>query len=195
MEKLLGGLKRGLVFVVSAPSGTGKSTLVNMLYREFNCVKQSISYTTRKPRSGEVDGRDYHFITHEAFEKKIEEGDFLEYAKVYSDYYGTSHQFVKEQQEAGFHVILVIDTQGALQLMKSFKATFIFISPPNMDALRTRLNARLSDTNETIEKRLSWAEKEISLAPRYDYHIINDDLQIAYTVLKSIFIAVEHKSS
>lgn len=194
IHKVLGGLKKGLLFVVSAPAGTGKTTLVRMLQKEFNCVVESISYTTRPIRPSEVAGRDYHFISTTEFEKRIAEDDFLEYAQVFGNYYGTSSKFVQEQQKKGHHVVLVIDTQGALQLMGSLEAIFIFISPPSIKELSTRLFARKSEDREAIEQRLSWAEKEMALASRYDYHIVNDHLKTAYDVLRSIFIAEEHKN-
>ena len=193
MQKALGNLKRGLAFVLSAPAGTGKTTLAKMLFHEFDCVSSSVSYTTRNPRPGEVDGKDYHFISQSQFEEKIRSGDFLEYAKVYQDYYGTSREFVDYELSQGKHVVLVIDTQGALQLRKTFKAKFIFIMPPSLSCLKARLSQRRSETPETIEHRLSWAEKEISMASSYDYQIINEDLKAAYLVLKSILIAEEHK--
>jgi guanylate kinase len=194
MRDVLGGVKRGLAFVISAPAGTGKTTLVRMLCKKFDCIVDSISYTTRHPRKNEIPGRDYHFISHEEFEKKIEEGDFLEYAKVFDHYYGTSRKFVESQQAAGKHVALVIDTQGAIQLMGSYDAIFIFISPPSLSELRSRLQSRRSETESTIEYRLSWAEKEMALAVQYDYHIVNERLHIAYEVLRAIFIAEEHKN-
>lgn len=194
MLKVLGGLKKGLVFVISAPAGTGKTTLVRMLQKEFDCVDESISYTTRQPRPSEVPGRDYHFITVPEFEKRIGEGEFLEYAQVFGNYYGTSRKFVQERQIKGHHVILVIDTQGAMQLMGFLEAAFIFISPPSLEELQSRLYARKSETREVIEQRLSWAVKEMALAPRYDYHIVNDHLKTAYDVLRAILIAEEHKN-
>lgn len=194
MSRLLGGLKKGLVFVVSAPAGTGKTTLVQMLCKEFSCVVVSVSYTTRSPRTGEEPGRDYHFISISEFEEKMREGEFLEYAKVFGNYYGTSRKYVEEQQLLGKHVLLVIDTQGALQLKGQIDAVFIFISPPSLSELRSRLHSRQSETPESIEKRLSWAEKEISLRSQYDYHIVNDNLKIAYEALRSILIAEEHKN-
>ena len=194
MQKELGNLKRGLAFVISAPAGTGKTTLAKMLFHEFSCVSSSISYTTRGPRVGEVNGKDYHFISKEQFEEKIRSGDFLEYAKVYDDYYGTSREFVNVELNQGKHVVLVIDTQGAVQLMKTFDAKFIFILPPSLSCLKARLSERRSETPQTIEHRLSWAEKEISMAASYDYQIINEDLKTAYLVLKSILIAEEHKN-
>jgi len=194
MRDVLGGLKRGLAFVISAPAGTGKTTLVRMLCQRYDCIVDSVSYTTRKPRKNEVAGRDYHFISTQEFEKKIAEGEFLEYAKVFDHYYGTSRTLVEQKLASGKHVALVIDTQGALQLMGSYEAVFIFISPPNLTELKNRLLSRKSETEQTIAHRLSWAEKEMALAPRYDYHIVNEHLHIAYEVLKAIFIAEEHKN-
>lgn len=191
---VLVGLKKGLVFVISAPAGTGKTTLVRMLREEFHCVVESISYTTRQPRANEVPGRDYYFITPDEFKEKIGEGEFLEYAQVFHNYYGTSRKFVESQQERGKHVVLVIDTQGALQLKGKIDAVFIFISPPSIQELQVRLITRRSETEEAIQHRLSWAEKEMALAGKYDYHIVNDHLKTAYEVLRAIFIAEEHKN-
>lgn len=194
MLKVLGGLKRGLIFVVSAPAGTGKTTLVRMLREEFNCVVESISFTTRDPRPLEIAGRDYHFITKTEFENKIREGEFLEYAEVFGHYYGTSKKFVEDELLKGNHVVLVIDTQGAMQLMKFLGAVFVFISPPSLEELKARLFSRKTDSSDAIQRRLSWAEKEMSLSSRYNYHIINDQLDMAYDVLRSILIAEEHKN-
>ncbi|MFI5334360.1 MAG: guanylate kinase, partial [Chlamydiales bacterium] len=127
-------MKKGLVFVLSAPAGTGKTTLVRMLREEFHNIVESVSCTTRPPRHGEVSGRDYHFISEKEFEKRIESGDFLEYAQVFGCFYGTSKSFVMEEVEKGKHVFLVIDTQGAESLrQKKFQATFIFLSPPSLE--------------------------------------------------------------
>jgi guanylate kinase len=187
-------MKKGLVFVVSAPAGTGKTTLVRMLIEEFSRVVESVSFTTRAPRPNEVPGRDYYFISPEEFENKIAEGEFLEYAHVFNYFYGTSRKFVEAQQQKGKHVVLVIDTQGALQLMGKLEAIFIFISPPNLDELRARLLRRKADTEEAIAHRLSWAEKEMALAERYNYHIVNDHLKTAFEALRSILIAEEHRN-
>lgn len=192
--QVLGGISRGQVFIVSAPAGTGKTTLVRLLMKEFDCVVESISCTTRPPRKGEAEGVDYFFLTEAAFERKMEAGVFLEYAKVFDHYYGTSKEFVEQKLNAGKHVILVIDTQGALQLMGSYPAVFIFISPPSLEALRSRLQTRSSESPEAMERRLSWAEKEMALASKYDYHIVNEELEVAYEVLKSILIAEQHKN-
>src|SRR3990167_8863008 len=148
MSKVLGALKKGLIFVISAPAGTGKTTLVRMLQKEFDCITESVSYTTRHPRPAEISGQDYHFISVAEFEKKIDEGDFLEYAQVFGNYYGTSRSFVEQKQQEGKHVILVIDTQGALQLIGFLEAAFIFISPPNLEELKSRLQSRRSESRE-----------------------------------------------
>jgi guanylate kinase len=194
MRKLLGGLSEGLIFVVSAPAGTGKTTLVRMLCEEFDCVEESVSFTTRPARANEVPGRDYHFISVAEFEKRIIDHDFLEYATVFDHFYGTSKSDVEQQRRNGKHVILVIDTQGALQLMDKIDAQFIFLIPPSISELRRRLESRKSESQEVIEQRLSWAEKEIAIAGRYDFQIVNDHLKTAYEVLRSILIAEEHRT-
>ncbi len=193
MTGLLGESAEGLAFVVSAPAGTGKTTLVQRLVHEFPSIIASISYTTRQPREGEIAGVHYHFVSPCEFEAKIAAGDFLEYVKLYETYYGTSRQWIKQQQEQGKHVVLVIDTQGALQLKKLFSAVFIFIHPPSLESLRMRLIQRQTEKPEMIEKRLAWAQIELEAAQQYDYQVINDDLEIAYQVLRSIFIAESHR--
>lgn len=191
---LLGQLSKGLVFVVSAPAGTGKTTLVHQLVKEFNHIKQSISFTTRPKRAFEQEGEHYHFISVEDFEEKIAKGEFLEYVKLYDDYYGTSKTWLEQQTALGFHVVLIIDTQGALLLMKQLNACFIFIKPPSFEALKQRLLNRQTETEETLSKRLSWAVHEMERAHHYQYTIINDQLEVAYQVLKSIIIAETHKN-
>jgi guanylate kinase len=192
---ILGGLKKGLVFVVSAPAGAGKTTLVRMLVEEFSCIVENVSYTTRKPRPLEVEGKDYHFITKDAFEQKIKKGDFLEYAEVFGDYYGTSKQSVEASISHGKHVVLIIDTQGAMAVKKCLHAVFIFIQPPSLDILKNRLHERKSDSIESIKVRLSWAEKEMDMASFFDYQIVNEKLEIAYQILRAILIAEEHKNT
>lgn len=194
-HKLLGNLSKGLVFVMSAPAGTGKTTLVRLLTDEFSCVSGSISCTTRTPRKGEIPGKDYYFLSVSDFEEKMKAGEFLEHAKVFNNYYGTSKVHVQKLQEMGKHVILVIDTQGAMQLKENkFPATFIFVSPPSLEALRERLFTRQTESLSVIEERLSWAKKEMSLSRSYDYHIINDNLQVAYDALRCILVAEEHRT-
>ncbi len=184
-------MKKGLIFVVSAPAGTGKTTLVKMLAQEFNHISRSISYTTRAIRPGETADRDYHYISRNDFEEKIRKDEFLEYAKVFDHYYGTSRAVMEEKQKQGKHIVLVIDTQGAMSLRDSLKAVFIFVCPPSEDSLKTRLLRRKTDSPEEIEKRLLQAKKEMDFAPLYDYQIVNDDLEVAYDALRSIVIAEE----
>lgn len=193
MESLLGKHKKGLLFVMSAPAGTGKTTLIRKISEEFPEVIQSISYTTRRPREGEVNGTDYYFIDEKEFEKKIAAEDFLEYVKLYDTYYGTSIAWVKDNLSKGKHVFLVIDTQGARQLRGRLPATYIFIKPPSLEALRTRLVSRGTETEEMVAKRLKWAESEMKAAADYDYQIINDDLNTAYEELRAIVIAECHR--
>lgn len=192
-ESLLGKINEGLIFIVSAPAGTGKTTLINKLTQEFPSIIASISFTTRKPREREVSGVDYHFLSEAEFEAKIAAGDFLEYVKLYDSHYGTSRLWIKEQQQKGKHVVLVIDTQGALLLKEKIAATSIFIRPPSLEVLRERLVLRQTESLEVIEKRLEWAEKELDASVNYDYQLVNDDLEIAYQVLRSIFIAESHR--
>lgn len=192
-KKLLGNLPQGLLFVISAPAGTGKTTLVHMLTQEFPCVVRSITCTTRKPRPGEKEGQDYFFLTEEEFQKKLETGDFLEHASVFGFNYGTSRSQVEKLLREGKHVLLVIDTQGALQLKGRVDAIFIFISPPSMDELKKRLIHRNTESPDSVEKRLQWARHELEMISHYDYHIINDDLSVAYETLKSILIAEEDR--
>jgi guanylate kinase len=195
-EKILGNLSEGLLFVVSAPAGTGKTTLVRMLTKNFPCVIESVSCTTRPPRTGEVEGKDYFFMSPESFEKKRAKGDFLESAEVFGHMYGTSKEFVALQRKKGKHVVLVIDTQGALQLQAlKVEATYIFIAPPDFEILEKRLLGRQTETEQEQEKRLSWAHREMELALAYDFFIVNNELDVAYEVLKSILIAEEHRVS
>lgn len=193
MHKLLGNLDHGLLFIVSAPAGTGKTTLVQMIVNEFPSVVKSVSFTTRKPRSGEIPGIHYHFISKKEFEKKIANNEFLEFAKVYDDYYGTAYQTIHDLLRQKKHVILVIDTQGAHNLKGKIPATYIFIQPPSLTILKERLTNRQTDTPAAIDKRMEWAKRELQEIGAYDYCIINDDLSTAYQVLRSILIAEEHR--
>jgi guanylate kinase len=187
--ELLGQRKEGFVFVVSAPAGTGKTTLVDLLVKEFPSIIVSISYTTRQARPHEIEGVNYHFITVSEFEAKIAAGDFLEYVKLYGTYYGTARQWIIDQQKQGKHIVLVIDTQGALKIKKLLQATYIFIRPPSLEILRNRLMNRQTEAPEMIEQRLAWAKKELENVQYYDYEIVNDDLKSAYQVLRSVVIA------
>jgi guanylate kinase len=199
-HQLLGNLQRGILFILSAPAGTGKTTLIHRLKDEFSCVVQSISSTTRSPRSNERDGVDYLFLTRDAFEEKAKEGEFLEYVELYGHYYGTSKVWVENQLNQGKHVFLVIDTQGALQLQQKEaehallqRVVYIFVEPPSMETLRLRLEGRGTETAAVMEQRLNEAEREMEAASHYDYLIVNDDLETAYQTLKCIVVAEEHK--
>jgi guanylate kinase len=193
-QKLVGNLKRGRIFVVSAPAGTGKTTLVSMLTKEFDHVKMSISCTTRSPRPYEIDGVHYHFLSKEAFQEKIQRGEFVEHVELYGDYYGTSFKSIEEMLMKGLHVVLVIDTQGAIMLREKIDAAYIFILPPSKEELQRRLESRGTEKRDVMLQRLAIAEREMNEAYRYDYQIINDDLSCAYQVLRSIVIAEEHKT-
>jgi guanylate kinase len=193
--KLLGNLQQGLLFVLSAPAGTGKTTLVEMLEEEFFCIEKNVTYTTREKRPGEIEGKSYYFISKEEFEKKIEGGAFLEYEKVFDHYYGIEEKKISDQLKQNKHVILVIDTQGVKTLLtKNIPFISIFISPPSAEELERRLKKRKTETEKQRQKRLQWSYKELEMIPFYDYHIINDDLQMAYNILRSILIAEEHKT-
>lgn len=184
----------GLLFVLSAPAGTGKTTLMQKLMLEFPEVIANVSYTTRLPRAGEENGKDYYFISKEQFEEKIALGEFLEYVRLYDTYYGSSRRWVEEQLALGKHVFLVIDTQGARKVRVNTPVTSIFVRPPSMEVLRERLLKRRTESMEKIEERLAWAKEELLAAREYDYQVVNEDLEMAYQVLRSVLIATCHKS-
>lgn len=193
-QRILGESGKGKLFIVSAPAGTGKSTLVHKLLEEFpGAVEQSRSCTTREIRQGEHAGKDYDYLSVEEFEKKIEAGEFLEHAKVFSHYYGTRTEEVDTLLAHGKHVVLVIDTQGARAVRAKRDAVLIFINPPSVEELEQRLFKRKTESTEVIHERLAWAKEEMAQAVHYDYEVVNDDLDTAYQILRSIFIAEEHK--
>jgi len=185
--------RRGILLIVSAPAGTGKTTLVEMLAAEFPHVVESVSSTTRAPREGETDGVHYHFVSVEEFEQKLSRGEFLETVTFLGNHYGTDLNAVQQQQEKGNHVVLTIDTEGALNLMERLPAVSVFIKPPTHEELRRRLIQRKTESPAVIEQRLKQAEHELQLASQYDYQIVNDDLDVAYEVLRSILIAEAHR--
>ncbi len=177
----------GTLFIVSAPSGTGKTSLVNALVRDTNHLKLSISSTTREIRPREIDGYHYHFIEDDKFKQKITAGDFLEYAEVFENQYGTSQEAVDKMLHEGHDVVLEIDWQGA-QLIKKRRpdAISIFILPPTIDDLRERLETRGQDSKEVIDARMKKSMNEISHYHEADYLVINDDFEDALKGLKTI---------
>jgi guanylate kinase len=182
---------KGGLFIVSAPSGAGKTTLCRRLVSSLPDLKFSVSYTTRQPRQGEVDNRDYTFIGKEDFLSMVGRGEFIEWAEVHGAFYGTSGKRVEEIMDAGSDVILDIDTQGAMQIKEKYAAegTYIFVLPPSMEVLRQRLNKRMTDSREQIEKRLRTALSEIGTYSKYDYVIINDIFEKALKEFEAIIIA------
>lgn len=182
--------EKGLLIVVSGPSGVGKGTLCNTLVKNIDNLFISISATTRPPRTGEINGVNYIFMNREKFEEKIEKGQFLEWAKVYNNYYGTPKEFVIEKLNEGKDVILEIDIQGAAQVKKSCpNGVFVFIAPPSLDELRKRIVNRGTDNEESINLRLKSAKEEMRASFDYDYVIINDDLNKAVLKLQSVILA------
>ncbi len=180
----------GTLYILSAPSGAGKTSLVKALLKQDSQVVVSVSHTTRAMRPGEQDGVDYNFVSMEAFNELIEQGQFLEYAEVFGNKYGTSQQWVREQLVAGRDVILEIDWQGAEQVRRLMpEAVTAFILPPSRAALRERLNARGQDSEDVIDGRMAEAISEMSHYPEYDYLLINDDFDVALDELASLFKA------
>ncbi len=178
------------LFVVSAPSGAGKTSLVRRTVKELSQLSVSVSHTTRGIRPGEVDGEDYHFVDREAFEQMIEAGQFLEYADVFGNYYGTSIDVVKAMLAIGIDVILEIDWQGAEQVRKSLpEAVSIFILPPSRESLIERLTSRGQDSEEVIQRRTLEAVDEMRQHQHADFLIINDNFDEALTELKSVIVA------
>ncbi|MFT4301225.1 MAG: guanylate kinase [Desulfovibrio sp.] len=182
--------RKGIALVISAPSGAGKTTLVQRLLREFPQFGYSISCTTRQPRQGEVDGKDYVFLSREEFEQRRAQGYFAEWAEVHGNLYGTPLAPVKDSLQRGQDVLFDIDVQGAAQLKLSLaEAVFIFILPPSMTELEHRLRSRALDDEATIERRMSNARQEMLESRWYDALVINDDLDTAYDALRSVFVA------
>jgi guanylate kinase len=184
-------MTRGRLFVVSAPSGTGKTTLLKRVMQRLPGLAFSVSHTTRAPRSGEKDGVDYHFVSPARFLEMIDRGLFLEHAKVHANLYGTSWAAIKQQLAAGIDVILDIDVQGAAIVRQSggLEATHIFISPPSLAELERRLRGRGTETEEMIAVRLNNARIEIGAISEYEYLIVNDQLEATADLLTSIIVA------
>lgn len=185
---------RGLLIVVSGPSGAGKGTICKSLLNNYKGIQMSVSATTRSPRDGEVDGVNYFFLDKGDFENKIEHDEFLEHAKVYENYYGTPKKFVMDKIHGGDDILLEIDIQGALQVKEKYpEGIFVFILPPSMEELKNRIIGRGSETEETLNIRYSSALDEISFIKDYDYYIINDKIDNATEKLICIIEAEKNK--
>jgi guanylate kinase len=181
----------GNLFIVSAPSGAGKTSLVSALLTSNKQISLSISYTTRAPRPGETDGKDYHFVSREQFLQMAQQGDFLESAEVYGNLYGTSQPWIEKQLASGRDILLEIDWQGAAQVRKLMPhAISIFILPPSLATLEARLKGRGQDSAEVIARRLHAAQEDISHVAEFDYVIINDKLDEALRQLDAVVTAV-----
>jgi len=181
---------RGNLIILSGPSAVGKGTVLRALLEEYNDVCYSVSATTRKPREGEVDGVHYFFMSQDEFKDSIENDEFIEWAKVHNNYYGTPRHYVQETLKSGKDVILEIDIQGARQVAESFsEGVFVFLAPPSMEELKSRIYKRGTETEDVIQTRMSNATKELEEIDRYDYLIINDEVENAVNKLKSIIIA------
>ena len=185
-------MKKGSLYIISAPSGTGKTSLVKALVESLPNTQVSISHTTRDIRPGEINNIHYHFVNQAQFKAMIAEGGFIEYAEVYGNYYGTSRQWVEEHLNQGIDVILEIEWQGARQVREAFpEVVTIFILPPNKTALEERLRSRGQDTENVIQRRLAEASQEVEYCTEYDYLVINDQFEMALSDLRSILKA-EH---
>lgn len=179
-------LRKGIIFVISAPSGTGKTSICERLLKFFSDLKMSISHTTRKPREGERNGLDYYFVDRETFETMIKNGDFIEWAEVYGNLYGTSKKIINDLLSNGVDILLDIDTQGAKIIKKIYPdSVLIFIIPPSIDELERRLKNRGEDS-DTIKARLQKAKEEIAQYEFYDYLVINDNLEEAVNKVSCI---------
>jgi guanylate kinase len=176
-----------IVYIISAPSGSGKSTLVNELLKKVSHLEFSISYTTRAPRGSETNGRQYYFVSRAEFEKMIKEDAFLEYAEVFGNYYGTARRFLHEAEQNDRDLLLDIDVQGAAQIQQKLPdATSIFILPPDRETLEERLRKRSEDREEVIQRRLVTATREIENYDRYNYILVNDQLEDSIKALRAI---------
>ncbi|MCW7555236.1 guanylate kinase [Endozoicomonas gorgoniicola] len=178
---------KGKLYIIAAPSGAGKTSLVKAMVESTPHVKVSVSHTTREQRPGEVDGVNYHFVSAEAFQKELGEGRFLEHAEVFGNFYGTSETWAREQLAKGEDVILEIDWQGAKQVRRLMPdAVSIFILPPSLEALRERLIGRATDDMEIIDRRMAQAVNEMSHYGEFDYLVINDEFDLALRDLQTI---------
>ena len=185
----------GFPVIISAPSGTGKSTICRRLLARDKNLRSSVSCTTRFPRPSEKNGRDYHFVSVEEFKKRIHRNEFLEWAVVHDHYYGTPRRFLDENMAAGRVVLLAIDVQGANALRKKLNAVTVFIIPPSWRSLEERLNSRQQDPVDSVYKRLSNAPAELNQARHYDYLVVNDSLDVAVENIEAIIKAEKLRTS
>ena len=175
--------------MITGPSGVGKSTIIKAIMQRLDNLAYSVSHTTRRPRKGEIDGRDYYFVDKNRFQRMIKNGEFVEWARVYSDFYGTSYSSLEEKLNDGTDVVLDLDTQGALNIRKHFKnSTLIFILVPSLEELKRRLIKRGTD-EEILKERISQVQNEIRMAKLYDYIVINEVLETAIKEMESIIIS------
>ncbi|QIL50421.1 guanylate kinase [Weissella coleopterorum] len=181
-------MKRGVLIVLSGPSGVGKGTVRKALFEELDIdFTYSISMTTRRPRNGEVDGEDYFFVSHAEFEENIAAGNMLEHAEYVGNYYGTPKSFIDKTLGQGHDVFLEIDVQGALQVKEKMpEGAYIFLTPPDLQALKERLVGRGTDDPEVIDRRVAAASSEIRMMANYDYAVVNDEVQLAVQRIKDI---------
>lgn len=184
--------QKGQLFVITAPSGTGKNTIIEMVRKDLKGLGYSISHTTRAPRKGEIDGVHYYFVGKEEFEKMVQAQEFVEWAVVYNQLYGTSIAGVRSAQVSGKDVLLDLDIQGARQIKKRFSdSTSIFIAPPSLQTLRERLEKRSSYDGTDIDLRMTEAVQEIRECRNFDFLIVNDDLRQAVSEVESVIVAVK----
>lgn len=189
-------MRKGALLIISAPSGAGKTTICRKLLARRKDLRYSTSCTTRAPRPGEKDGKSYFFLDRDEFKRKIQRGEFLEWAIVHDEYYGTPKRFVEDETKTGRHVIMAIDVQGAMSIRRKHpSAILVFVLPPSFDALKSRLAHRGGQAADEVAKRLANSRGELAAAKEYDYVVVNDDLEKAVKQISCILTAESLKTS